>query len=303
MNTTIHSNDIPNSHNVDQANEKLDSTTVCRIPSCQDAENPVKRIIACRARGVCDTHTPQSAYFEIPQDCEHGTSFVCSHDLCRESGRLFRYCKVCDQITAKRNFSKRHAHLIAPRSPTCPVEMVVINDDAVSSTNSKKRRKLLCVSPDGDSHAGSSRLADLMCSFKKASTCEDDLPMSTTSILVPRFHQSAVCSVGEAVRNPSMLRMGISPTEARLIERIRSNQDNELETISWVYRILAERDRKRTRMEQDYLPDTQGVRQVQPQSRLPSLDGFEIFDDIFNSIDFSTPNDRNLTLSSFFTEH
>lgn len=96
-------------------------------------------------------------------------------------------------------------------------------------------------------------------------------------ILVPGFHHSAVHNSGEAVPNPSMLRMGISRTEARLIEQIRSNRKSQTETISWVYQILADRDRKTTRMEEGNLPDTQDVRQVETQSRLHSLDGFEIF--------------------------
>ena len=277
MNTAICPNNMPNSHHMDQMYEKLNNTTVGRIPCCQDAEKPLTRIIACRARGVCDTHTPQSAFFEIPQDCEHGTSFVCSHDLCRESGRVFRYCKVCDQITAKRNFSKRHGHLNAPRSPTCPAEMMINSDYSVSSTNSKKRRKLLCDS-SGASRDRISIIVDAMLgSFNEESICENDITTRTMRILVPGFHHSAVYNSGEAVPNPPMLRMGISRTEARLIERIRSNRKSQTETISWVYQILADRDRKTTRMEEANLPDTQGVRQVETQSRLHSLDGFEIF--------------------------
>mmetsp|Transcript_25341 Transcript_25341/g.38417 ORF Transcript_25341/g.38417 Transcript_25341/m.38417 type:complete len:289 (+) Transcript_25341:123-989(+) len=66
--------------------------------------------VPCHARNVDDTHTPQTAYFEYPEDITHGRVLRCSHKLCRESGRQFRFCKICNKICAKRNFSSRHAH-------------------------------------------------------------------------------------------------------------------------------------------------------------------------------------------------
>ena len=227
MNTTICPNDIPKSHNGDP-DETFQDTRVCQIPSGKGrAGQPIAiRTIACPARGVCDTHTPQSAYFQIPQDCEHGASFVCSHDLCRESGRFFRYCGVCDQIAAKRNFTKRHAHLIVPRSPTCPAEMTSMAD-SVNCTNRKKRRKLIGLEVGGDSGAGVSCI--IIDPKEGASTSEDDPSTSNTStcMLVPRFHHSTVYTSGNATPNPSMHRMKTSGTEANLIERFRLSQNYE----------------------------------------------------------------------------
>lgn len=67
--------------------------------------------VPCHARNVSDTHTPQTAYFEFPEDITHGKIICCSHKLCRESGRQFRFCKVCNKVCAKRNFSCRHGHM------------------------------------------------------------------------------------------------------------------------------------------------------------------------------------------------
>ena len=105
-------------------------------------DQPLTRIIPCKARGVGDSHTPRDAYFEIPVDCQHGKMFQCSFPACRDSERRFRYCKVCDEIVAKRNFSKRHRH---------PADEVATSSDDSVSIKDNKRRKLLHVGSDGDS--------------------------------------------------------------------------------------------------------------------------------------------------------
>ena len=64
----------------------------------------------CKARNVCESHTSEAAFIELPANPQHGTTLYCSHTLCAGSGRAFRWCQVCEQIVAKRNFMKRHSH-------------------------------------------------------------------------------------------------------------------------------------------------------------------------------------------------
>ena len=117
MNAGIRPNKTPSSVVSDeQAYKTLNSSAFEPIPFCPEVGQATWRPMAttmripCRARRVCDSHTPQSAYFELPIDSFHGKTLVCSHPRCRDSGRIFRYCKVCNQVAAKRNFGRRHAH-------------------------------------------------------------------------------------------------------------------------------------------------------------------------------------------------
>lgn len=79
---------------------------------------PAKRVcpslpfhrIPCKARGLSNKHNSDTAFFDIPVDAPHGLLLSCSHHECVESGRRFRYCKVCELPVAKRNFPKRHGH-------------------------------------------------------------------------------------------------------------------------------------------------------------------------------------------------
>jgi hypothetical protein len=66
--------------------------------------------IPCRARGLSKDHTTDSAFFKVPVDAPHGLLLSCSHPECADSGRRFRYCTVCANPVAKRNFPKRHGH-------------------------------------------------------------------------------------------------------------------------------------------------------------------------------------------------
>jgi hypothetical protein len=197
-----------------------------QIPTYQDGNvlalnSPSVRFIPCRARGVCDSHTPQSAYFTVPQDCAHGTSLLCSHTLCRESGRGFRYCKVCDQVTAKRNFNKRHCHHPKVGGSTCSTELSTT--DSFSRTS--KKRKLI-VDADGDSSASS--IADIN-GMRQA---RSDSNSSSKSCDVP----STVYTTGRA-ENSSM-HMKVSCSEARLIQHIRLREGNQEETLRWIHEIL-----------------------------------------------------------------
>ena len=53
---------------------------------------------------------PQTAYFIIPEDMDHGEELICSYPRCRNAGIKFRYCKQCRIPVAKRNFRDRHRH-------------------------------------------------------------------------------------------------------------------------------------------------------------------------------------------------
>lgn len=90
-------------------------------PGMQELEG--FRRYPCRARGMSDCHTTRTAYFDVPNDAPHGLQLVCSHHICSQSGRVFRFCTVCSLPCAKRNFSKRHHHNLLICSPaTNPYE-------------------------------------------------------------------------------------------------------------------------------------------------------------------------------------
>jgi hypothetical protein len=209
-------------------------------------KSPLTRTIPCRARGVCDSHTPQSAYFEILQDCEHGKILKCSFPACRKSGRLFRYCKECDKVVAKRNFSKRHGHLIVPRSPRCPAEMMTNSDDSASSTTSKKRDSF--VDSEGDLHAPVNN-SDFI-GVNGESTCDACLSTDSSYMLTSS-------DLNTGAPNP-LIPIMVSQTEASLIQLIRPRQNID-ETNSLINDMLDEST------EDDFLPDGQRDRE-EPQS-------------------------------------
>lgn len=68
------------------------------------------RRMPCKARGVPGEHVARNAYIDIPLHAKHGCLLSCSHPACRMSGRLFRFCAVCQVPVAKRNFARRHTH-------------------------------------------------------------------------------------------------------------------------------------------------------------------------------------------------
>ena len=93
-------------------------------PMCQEvsksSSKPYVRVFPCRARGFKNSdgsgegsgvrHNESTAVLRIRSDAPHGTVVVCSHKACADSGRRFRWCAVCQQPVAKRNFMKRHCH-------------------------------------------------------------------------------------------------------------------------------------------------------------------------------------------------
>lgn len=68
------------------------------------------RRFPCKARNVCDSHTADAAYIELPANAPHGLTLFCTHPKCSETGRAFRWCEVCQLVVAKRNFMMRHSH-------------------------------------------------------------------------------------------------------------------------------------------------------------------------------------------------
>lgn len=81
------------------------------------------RRMPCKARGVTGGHVANTAFIDIPVNATHGTLLHCSHSCCRNSGRLFRFCTTCQVPVAKRNFSRRHSHVLA-LAVTSPVSIV-----------------------------------------------------------------------------------------------------------------------------------------------------------------------------------
>ena len=101
-------------------------------------KTPARKRFPCRARNVCGSHTPETAYIELPHDATHGLHLYCSHPQCKGSKRAFRWCEICHVIVAKRNFIKRHSHglLQAARRGSCMKIKKRIMDTASSSSAS-----------------------------------------------------------------------------------------------------------------------------------------------------------------------
>ena len=76
--------------------EKLNKTTTQRI--------------ACKARGLPDSHNADTAYFLVPPNAKHGLLLQCSHPVCAASKRKFRFCAVCGRAASERNFIRLHGH-------------------------------------------------------------------------------------------------------------------------------------------------------------------------------------------------
>lgn len=55
--------------------------------------NARSRRLPCKARGMGDSHTSATAFFDIPAGLQHGAVLACSHPACAGSGRRFRYCQ------------------------------------------------------------------------------------------------------------------------------------------------------------------------------------------------------------------
>jgi hypothetical protein len=210
----------------------------------------------CRARGVDDTHTPRTAYFEIAEDCPHGKTLSCSHKKCRDSGRQFRYCKECNQVTAKRNFSKRHAHGIFTISP---LEMKRTDS---SGSNSKKRKVSVDEEPS---------LSDLLFT---AMAADPTLHSDSTSSDEESLESMEPTRISSAGADSNILMM-LSRKEARLLEIIRNRPIDGESTERWIQDILLATNDD---ISHDDIPT------VDDAVRMPSLDKFEIFTESFDRL-------------------
>ncbi|KAI2510427.1 hypothetical protein MHU86_4000 [Fragilaria crotonensis] len=275
--TVIAPNETPSRFIVgDPAEEALSSSALEPIPFCPEAGEawPLTTTTAaaamiripCKARGVDDTHTPQSGYFEIPADCVHGKTLVCSHRLCRGSGRVFRYCKVCNLVVAKRNFTKRHAHDTHDNNQT--IRRTRIPLVRADSLNSKTKKRKVSVDAEGDSFV--SIVMDAM--GTEGSTSESDTSTDRTSV-VP----STVYAIGD----PDSVFMMVSRAEANLLDLVRrraSNVDRLIQDLLLSTEILSS-----TRiMEEDIITDDESERE--PTSRMPSLERFDVFTESFENL-------------------
>lgn len=224
--------------------------------------------IPCRARGVCETHTPQNAYFEIPENCPHGKLVVCSHQLCRESERRFRYCKVCDQVTAKRNFTKRHAHGIVKTIIPSPADVSELDS---SKFNSSKKRKL-SVDVEGESSFASLFVNDTVSGGDGISNSSDSVP---STVFARR---------GSAESSGTVLMM-ITRRDAEVLELVRrrpSESDKEA-TDQWIKSMLEAT--KNTTGEASLGGDGGEEAMLRPKARTQSLDKFKLFTDSFDHLD------------------
>lgn len=231
--------------------------------------------VPCRARGVCDTHTPSNAYFEIPKNCEHGTILICSHEMCRDSGRRFRYCKTCAQVTAKRNFSKRHGHGLKITTDVSPVVVAGVDDSDVDSSSSKRRR----TSVDTE-HEDS--LASL---FVNAMLGGKDDGISNKTGNVP----STIFARRSSTNTESSSKlMVISRRELAVLELVKSrpNLDNRLATDRWMQDILnaTSSHSQKIIMEDAFLADNEEELLRPPPLRMQSLDKIDLFTESFDNL-------------------
>lgn len=101
-----------------------DDNAVKYSPSLPSSHMVESSRFPCKARNVCESHTADAAYIELPPNPPHGLTLFCSHPKCSETGRAFRWCSVCEIVVAKRNFVMRHGHglLRSRRSHTSLLE-------------------------------------------------------------------------------------------------------------------------------------------------------------------------------------
>lgn len=134
------------------------------------------RRVPCKARGMGDSHTSSTAYFDIPLNLQHGAILACSHPGCAASGRRFRYCQVCEVPVAKRNFIKRHSHGLIPAGDPILVasqnasraseSLLEAKDDDYSEESNKRHRSVSYDAADTLNQLGSKRKGGQLTSEK-----------------------------------------------------------------------------------------------------------------------------------------
>ena len=109
---------------------------------------PTWRRFPCKARSVREGHTADTAYLTIPPCAQHGLVLACSHPECRESGKRFCFCAVCDLPISKRNFPKRHSHGLVSAAARSPG-----TDDDHDDSLMERAATAMASSPSADSGA------------------------------------------------------------------------------------------------------------------------------------------------------
>ncbi|KAI2507859.1 hypothetical protein MHU86_6517 [Fragilaria crotonensis] len=239
-------------------------------PERPGKDTPMIRI-PCRARGVCDSHTAQNAYFELTTDSVHGKILVCSHRLCRESGRIFRYCKVCHQVTAKRNFSKRHAHEINDNNMLKGPDIPTVRAD---SPNSKTKKRKVSLDAECES------LVSVMIESMRTEESKSESELWTDQ----RWRTVGPRSV-DAFEDPDSVFMIVSQAEANLLDLVRRRASSGDDTIRLTQDVLLTTDvlSQRRIMEEEILTDNESDRE-EATSRMPSLEGLDMFNESFENL-------------------
>ena len=103
-----------NSQNYDDDYKNVKREHLVIIPGANtklgEKKKKKKKRVPCRARGMPMAHNFKTAYFNIPDNIQHGDELECSFPACRSAGAKFRYCLYCKIPVAKRNFRNRHKH-------------------------------------------------------------------------------------------------------------------------------------------------------------------------------------------------
>ena len=89
---------------------------------------------------------PQTAYFVVPEDMDHGEELNCSYLPCRNTGIKFRYCKQCRIPVAKRNFRNRHRHGFGDVKPLGDEDEEASTSASVATTVAKEEERTAAVS-------------------------------------------------------------------------------------------------------------------------------------------------------------
>lgn len=168
--------------------------------------------IPCKARGMSNKHNSITAFMDIPVDAPHGLLLSCSSSECVQSGRKFRYCKVCAIPVAKRNFPKRHGHGLIDRAEELKeidyASTLVVNPPPVLG----RERDMSCQP----------------CAAPQESRFEHS-------------HQHRSISVGQSLELESESGVQLSAREERWLALMKERPDDEEggEMLKWVEQIIA----------------------------------------------------------------
>ena len=172
---------------------------------------------------------------------------------------------MCNQVTAKRNFSKRHAHDTDNDNQTPMPGFPLTRPDSPNS-NTKKRKVSV------DVEVGS--LVDMFLGPIRGeeSTSESETATSRTSV---------VPSTVYTARDQDSVFMMVSRSEAALLDLVRS-RGSILKVIQDILQSSNGQSQRRI-MEEDILTDDESEREATP-SRMPSLGIIDVFTESFENL-------------------